>query len=143
LKLDKNIVLIGFISCGRGCIGKDLAKELEAFFVDSKSLINSYDDIAEDELKSLYDKTKEWLKYTKNSIISLDENIAVTDEISKLGNIVYIRKEFEDLEIDISKEEFEERDSIFKAKADLIFDASKLAKDVILRDILWIDFETI
>jgi len=139
LKSNNNIVLIGFVGCGRNCVGKDLASELDSFFVDTQSLTDSLltKECSDFEKEDIYKRAKKWLSSTDNTIISAKCDFAVLDEISKLGHIIYLKVPFDELkEIDIEKDEFEKKDEIFREKADFIIDG-KMPKESILKTILW------
>lgn len=137
MKFDRNIVIIGF---DNSSIGEILAKELSVAFVDSKSLTLNSETMQISELEQLYKKTKEWLKHTKNSIIALEHQIATTDEISKLGFIIYLKNR---LTPNIDRDELNILNEIFTEKADYILDTTNLSKDEVIKELLWIDFENI
>lgn len=103
---DKNIILIGYMGCGKTTVGKYLAKVLEYTFVDTDELIEqqqnrtiseifasegeqSFRDMETALLKQLIDKMSSRL------VISTGGGMAVREEnrtlLQTLGTVVYLK----------------------------------------------------
>lgn len=161
LSLNNNIVLIGFMGCGKSTIGRKLANEVDKiYFLDTDSMITTYENrqisdiFAQDSEKyfrSAENKTYEWLaKNVKNAIISTGGGLPIyVDDISNMGTVIYLKLDFEVIQarlnddelskrplfcdIQKAKELFCSRESIYEQKADVIIDANDTIENIILK----------
>ena len=146
-----NIVLIGFMGSGKSSIGRVLAKQKGMYFIDTDSLIESFEgqkirDIfanhGEGYFRELEKKTFNWLSScVDNAVISTGGGMpTVIDSFEKLGKTVYLKVDFETLlerlkaeefdkrplfaDVEFAKKIFEIREPIYTQKSELIVDAN-------------------
>jgi shikimate kinase len=148
---------------GKSTIGRLLAKECEAYFLDTDSMIESLEGQSIAEIfhqkgeayfRSLENETVHWLKENvQNAIISTGGGMLVyCEELKEVGKIVYLDVPFETIlsrmdskELDKrplfkdaieAEKTYNERDRVYRDKADIIIDASGDMKTVLstLRD---------
>lgn len=102
--MKKNIVLIGFMGCGKTSLGKKLSIILKREFIDTDDFIVTREGMSineifekkgeqyfrdlEKELCSRYNKPKSKIIATGGGIIKNDENVA---NLKKGGTIFYLR----------------------------------------------------
>lgn len=107
---DYNVVLIGFMGCGKTSIGKELSRLLEMDFIDTDDLIvkNSglyiseiFDDYGEIGFRKIEKETIEGLLDVNNSIISCGGGVVLDScnmEILKLnGKVIWLKASPEEL----------------------------------------------
>ena len=146
-----NIVLIGFMGSGKSSIGRVLAKQKGMYFIDTDSLIESFEgqkirDIfanhGEGYFRELEKKTFNWLSScVDNAVVSTGGGMpTVINDFSSLGKTIYLKVDFETLlerlkaeefdkrplfaDVEFAKKIFEIREPIYTQKADLIVDAN-------------------
>ena len=146
-----NIVLIGFMGSGKSSVGRALAKQKGMYFIDTDSLIESFEgqkirDIfanhGEGYFRELEKKTFNWLSScVDNAVVSTGGGMpTVIDSFEKLGKTVYLKVDFETLldrlkaeefdkrplfqDIEFAKKIFEAREPMYLQKADVIIDAN-------------------
>ena len=146
-----NIVLIGFMGSGKSSVGRVLAKQKGMYFIDTDSLIESFEgqkirDIfanhGEGYFRELEKKTFNWLSScVDNAVISTGGGMpTVINDFSSLGKTIYLKVDFETLlerlkaeefdkrplfaDVEFAKKIFEIREPIYTQKADLIVDAN-------------------
>lgn len=146
-----NIVLIGFMGSGKSSIGRVLAKQKGMYFIDTDSLIESFEgqkirDIfanhGEGYFRELEKKTFNWLSScVDNAVISTGGGMpTVIDSFSSLGKTIYLKVGFDTLldrlkaeefdkrplfqDIDFAKKIFDSREPVYMQKADVIIDAN-------------------
>jgi len=159
LKLS-NIILTGFMGSGKSTIGRILAKELDSYFLDTDSLIETFENKSISDIFKEYgeDKFREMEKYcfhwikkdVKNTIISVGGGFPVfIPEIKEAGVVIYLKVKFEDIlkrmnneevkkrplfqDIKKAKELFEKRDKIYEKLADYVIENKDL--ETTLREI--------
>jgi len=153
-----NIILTGFMGSGKSTVGRALAKELNTYFIDTDSLIETFENKS---IKEIFDSEGEeafrekerycfeWIKNNvKNTIISVGGGFPVfVPEIKQAGIVVYLKVEFEDIlkrmnkdeiakrplfqDIDKAKELFIKRDKIYNSLADYVIVNNDLSKTII------------
>lgn len=103
--LKDNIVMIGFMGCGKTTVGKRLAKELEYAFLDMDLFIEEEEkmtirQIFENKGESYFrrletESLKKILEQTKHTIFSTGGGLPLREEnaklLQKLGFVVYLR----------------------------------------------------
>ena len=146
-----NIVLIGFMGSGKSSVGRALAKQKGMYFIDTDSLIESFEgqkirDIfanhGESYFRELEKKTFNWLSScVDNAVISTGGGMpTVIDSFSSLGKTIYLKVGFDTLldrlkaeefdkrplfqDINFAKKIFEAREPMYLQKADVIIDAN-------------------
>ena len=146
-----NIVLIGFMGSGKSSIGRVLAKQKGMYFIDTDSLIESFEgqkirDIfanhGEGYFRELEKKTFNWLSScVDNAVISTGGGMpTVIESFSALGKTIYLKVGFETLldrlkaeefdkrplfqDIDFAKKLFEAREPMYLQKAEFTVDAN-------------------
>lgn len=145
---------------GKSSVGRLLAKEREAFFLDTDSMIESLEgkniqkifaENGEEYFRTLEQKTVQWLKSSvKNAIISTGGGMLLyCDDLKEVGKIIYLKVPFETIlsrmdEAELKKrplftdpEEarkiYNKRHSSYEEKADLIIDADADIQSVLTR----------
>ena len=146
-----NIVLIGFMGSGKSSVGRVLAKQKGMYFIDTDSLIESFEgqkirDIfanhGEGYFRELEKKTFNWLSScVDNAVISTGGGMpTVIDSFSSLGKTIYLKVGFDTLldrlkaeefdkrplfqDIEFARKIFEIREPIYTQKSELIVDAN-------------------
>lgn len=160
MSATNNIVLIGFMGSGKSTIGRLLAKEIDGYFLDTDSMIESlegksipeiFKDKGEAYFRGLEHETVSWLKNNvQNAIISTGGGMLVYCEaLKEVGKIIYLDVPFQTIlsrmdgkELDkrplfkdaIEAEKiYKDRDTVYRQKADIIIDASSDLKTVLSR----------
>ena len=155
-----NIVLIGFMGSGKSTIGRLLAKENDGYFLDTDSMIESLEGQSIAEIfrnqgeayfRALENETVHWLKDNVNNvIISTGGGMLVyCEELKEVGKIVYLDLPFETIisrmdareldkrplfkDVKEAEKTYNERDRVYRQKADIIIDASSDIKTVLTR----------
>lgn len=156
-----NIILIGFMGCGKSSVGKALAKKLDKIYLDTDALIEAKEG---QKIKQIF-KTKgerafrkmeksllKSLKASiKGAIISTGGGFGVQKGLKKLGKVVFLRAEFNDIKARLSQKElkkrplfqdekralelFNQRQAKYSKKADIIIntkdkDIKQIAKEI-------------
>ena len=125
MSLD-NIILTGFMGSGKSTIGRILAKDLRSYFLDTDSLIETFENMkikdifekfGEDKFRDMERYCFEWIKKdVRNTVISVGGGFPVfIPEIKEAGIVIYLRVDFEDILKRMNKEEIEKR-PLFKDK---------------------------
>ena len=155
-----NIVLIGFMGSGKSSIGRLLAKESEAYFLDTDSMIESLEgksiadifaESGEAYFRGLENETVHWLKNNvQNATISVGGGMLVyCEELKEVGRVIYLDVPFETILLRMSSKEqqkrplfkdtmeaekiYNERNTVYRQKADIIIDASSDMQTVLSR----------
>jgi len=146
LKLNKNLVLTGFMGSGKSSIGRIIAKKLEnSYFLDTDSLIETFENRkiseifnsdGEEYFRNAEKKVFNWIKdNVKNCVISTGGGLPMfVEEIKDAGIVIYLKVEFEDIvkrlsddeiakrplfkDLQKAKELFEKRDKVYSQLAD-------------------------
>jgi len=145
---------------GKSTIGRLLAKENEAYFLDTDSMIESlegksivdiFHDSGEAYFRALENETVHWLKNNvQNAIISAGGGMLVyCEELKKVGKIIYLDVPFEVIRSRMNSKEldkrplfkdaieaekiYNERDSVYREKADIVLDANNDIQTVLTR----------
>ena len=136
---------------GKSTIGRLLAKENEAYFLDTDSMIESlegksivdiFNDRGEAYFRTLENQTVRWLKTNvQNAIISAGGGMLVyCEELKEVGKIIYLDVPFEVIQSRMNSKEldkrplfkdaieaekiYNERDAVYRERADILIDAS-------------------
>lgn len=148
--MSDNLVLIGFMGCGKSSVGKLLAQKVQATFIDTDALIElrqnkSISEIFALEGEPFFRKLEQdiitKLACDKNIVISTGGGLPIFSEIPSTMKTIYIKTSFETILSRMTKEEiakrplfqdrakahelFTSREAIYEAKADLIIDAEQ------------------
>jgi len=146
-----NIILTGFMGSGKSSVARELAKELNTYFLDTDNLIENFEnktisEIFEKEGEEEFRKKErycfEWIKNNvKNTIISVGGGFPVfIPEIKEAGIVIYLKVDFDTILKRLSSEEIQKRPlfrdvnkarELFK-KRDEIY--AKLADYIIVND---------
>jgi len=148
-----NIILTGFMGSGKSTVGRILAKELNTYFLDTDSLIETFEnktikDIfekeGEDKFREMERYCFEWIKNNvRNSVISVGGGFPIfIPEIKQAGKVIYLKVEFNEIlqrmndeeikkrplfrNIDKAKELFIKRDEIYLKLADFVIENKNL-----------------
>lgn len=105
MKKRNNIVLIGFMGVGKGTVARALYKLTGKFAIDCDDMIESLANMkiseifktkGEDEFRKMEsDLAKFLLKNVNNAIISTGGGFYKTKNLEKLGEIVYLKGDFD------------------------------------------------
>lgn len=155
-----NIVLIGFMGSGKSTLGRLLAKETGAYFLDTDSMIESsqgksvtgiFKENGEAYFRILENETVHWLKENvSNAIISTGGGMLVyCEELKEVGKVIYLSVPFETIMSRMNAKErdkrplfkdvaeaqkiYDERDAIYREKADIIINADSHIDTVLAR----------
>ncbi|MEO1927190.1 MAG: shikimate kinase [Nautiliaceae bacterium] len=115
-----NIILTGFMGSGKSTIGRVLAKELDTYFIDTDSLIESFENRnikeifekdGEDAFREMEKRCFRWIKnHVSFTVISVGGGFPVfVPEIKEAGVVIYLKVDFEDIVKRLSKEEIDKR----------------------------------
>jgi len=148
-----NIILTGFMGSGKSTIGRILAKELNTYFLDTDSLIETFENKSISEIFNTQGEEKfremerycfNWIKKdVRNTIISVGGGFPIfIPEIKEAGIVIYLKVEFENIlkrmneeeikkrplfkDINKTKELFEKRNKIYEKLADYIIENNNL-----------------
>lgn len=152
-----NILLIGFMGCGKSTVGRILAKELDTIFLDtdiliesceSKSISKIFNEEGEEYFRSLEARVAKWiLKSARDAIISTGGGFLNCGiDLKKLGTIFYLNLDFDKINdringielekrplfknIEQAKELFYKRSEEYTKNAHFIIDAAREPKDI-------------
>jgi len=102
---NNNILLIGFMSVGKGTIARALVKELNMYSIDTDDLIQSLENRKIKEIfaknkepyfRNLEKKTALWLENSvKNTIISTGGGFYKQENLQKIGLVIYLKSSLE------------------------------------------------
>ena len=142
---------------GKSTVGRILAKELNTYFLDTDSLIESFENMSISEIFKTYgeDKFREmerycfnWIKSSvKNTVISVGGGLPVfVPEIKEAGVVIYLKVDFDEIlkrmnseeikkrplfaDIKRAKELFLKRDEIYLKLADFIIENKNIHKTI-------------
>lgn len=146
----KNIVLIGFMGVGKGTIARAFCAKTGMYGVDTDDLIESlenrkiktiFNENGEAYFRKLEAQTALWLaKNVKNTVISTGGGFFMTEDLNKIGTIVYLKSSFDGIierimsspnpehklqkrplfqEIDKARALFDKRAPLYEKKADI------------------------
>ncbi len=134
---------------GKSTVGREVAKELGTYFIDTDDLIEHFEnraisDIFEKEGEEAFRQKErycfEWIKKSvKNTVISVGGGFPVfVPEIKKAGKVIYLKVGFDEIvkrldqneikkrplfaDTDKAKELFEKRSNIYEKLADYIIE---------------------
>ena len=130
-----NIVLIGFMGCGKSSVGKVLARYLHKKFMDIDSIIeaeqnSSINDIfqinGEEYFRSLEQKCINELTQNTGQVISTGGGVPIHSTISQKSLIIYIDADFDVIMNRLSAKERQKR-PLFndESRAKALFDRRK------------------
>lgn len=155
---NKNILLTGFMGCGKSSVARVLAKRLDRVFLDTDEIIESNEKMSikeifakygEEYFRNLEKKIANWIKDSlKNSIIATGGGFVIFNEnIKELGVIFYLEASLETIKKRVDKEEmalrplfkememvemlYKQRVPIYKKRADYCIDANKSLDEVV------------
>lgn len=155
-----NIVLIGFMGCGKSTVGRLLASEVENAFLDTDDLIEKnagktiqeiFAEKGEEYFRELEVQTVQWLiTDVNNTVISTGGGMLMhCDNLDKVGKIVYLKVPFETILSRMNRSElakrpllsdqkeaekkYHERSAIYEERADIIIDADASVDTVLTR----------
>jgi shikimate kinase len=159
LSSNNNIVFIGFMGCGKSTIGRKLAHESSGvYFLDTDHLIETYEnrkisDIFQSDSEKYFrdaeKDTYDWIsKNVKSAIISTGGGLPIyIDDISHLGEVIYLKLDFETIksrlssdelskrplfsDISKAKELFATREKIYESRASIVIDANDTVDNII------------
>ena len=101
---SNNILVIGFMSVGKGRLARELAGRTDHFAIDTDDLIESFanrtvrnifNDEGEAYFRKLEQKVANWLEDSvENTIISTGGGFIGVDNLNKIGCVVYLQSDF-------------------------------------------------
>jgi shikimate kinase len=105
--MKDNIVLIGFMGVGKGRTARALAARTGMYAVDCDDLIESmtnmkikaiFEAFGEEHFRKLERKTAKWLEESvRSTVISSGGGFYKVGNLKKLGKVVYLHAEFEEI----------------------------------------------
>jgi shikimate kinase len=115
-----NIILTGFMGSGKSTIGRALAKRLKSYFLDTDSLIETFENksitqiFKEEGEEGFREKERycfEWLRdNVKNSVVSVGGGFPVfIPQIREAGFVIYLKVPFSEIVKRLNKEELSKR----------------------------------
>lgn len=142
---------------GKSSVGRELARATQRFFIDSDFIISARENLSISEIFNLkgegYFRQLEsdfihWAKKSlRNTIISTGGGMPIFNDISRVGQIIYLKIEFDEiikrlsfdemqkrpLFEDISKARvlYEERKNTYESVADKVIDANTSIGEII------------
>lgn len=133
--MKNNVILIGYMGCGKSTVGKKLAEKCQLFFLDTDAWIEEKEGITISEIFASKGETyfrdleteclKELLKGNRNNeVISVGGGLPVREENQKLlrqlGMVVYLKAEpetiYERLKGDTTRPLLQTENSLQKIK---------------------------
>lgn len=146
----KNLVIIGFMGSGKSSVGRELARATQRFFIDSDFIISARENLSiseifrlkgEEYFRQLEGDFIHWAKKSlRNTIISVGGGMPIFNDISSIGEIIYLKIEFDEISKRLSFDEmqkrplfqdiskaralYEDRKNIYERVADRIIDAN-------------------
>lgn len=146
----KNLVIIGFMGSGKSSVGRELARATQRFFIDSDFIISARENLSiseifrlkgEEYFRQLEGDFIHWAKTSlRNTIISVGGGMPIFNDISSIGEIIYLKIEFDEISKRLSFDEmqkrplfqdiskaralYEDRKNIYERVADRIIDAN-------------------
>lgn len=133
----KNVILIGFMGCGKTTVGRELAKKLNFRFIDTDYMVQKEEDKSIEKIFDLFGEQyfreieknvcykasnfKNCVISTGGGVIKHEENIV---NLRKTGIIIYLRatpeRIYENLKYDNRRPLLKNKDK-FKAICDLLY----------------------
>lgn len=109
--LKNNIVLIGFMGCGKTTVGIELAKQNNMTFIDTDTKIELEEHMTVKEIFNHFsekhfrqletNQLEKLLKTTNNAIISTGGGIVIREEnrllLKKIGTVIYLKTSEQEL----------------------------------------------
>ncbi len=117
---SSNIILTGFMGSGKSSVGRILAKRKDSYFLDTDSLIESFENqriseifenYGEEAFRNMEKRVFKWIETNvKNSIISTGGGLPMfVPEIQESGKVIYLQVDFEKIISRLTREDFEKR----------------------------------
>lgn len=113
-----NIVLIGFMGCGKTSVGKILARQIQKKFKDvdhiieaeqNSSVLNIFEEKGEEYFRSLEQKCINELTQQTAQVISTGGGLPIHSSISDKSLIVYVETDFDSILNRLSTKERDKR----------------------------------
>lgn len=145
-----NIVLIGFMGCGKTSVGKILARQIGKKFKDIDQLIEQeeessvseiFENKGEEYFRSLEQKCINKLTQSTGQVISTGGGLPIYSSIAEKSLVIYVETEFDNILNRLNKKErdkrplfydepsaralFNERIGTYKEKANFSIDATQ------------------
>ena len=164
--MKDNIVLIGFMGVGKGRTARALAARTGMYAVDCDDLIESmanmkikaiFETFGEEHFRKLEQSTAKWLEDSvKSTVISSGGGFYKVRNLKKLGKIVYLHADFEEIletirtdaraekkirkrpllqDLDKAKKLFAERLSFYRQAADIEIAVAGLTAEQVAKEI--------
>ena len=151
------MILTGFMGSGKSTVGRELAKELNTYFLDTDILIENFEGMSineifknfgEEKFRKMEKKCFEWIKKdVQNTVVSVGGGFPVfIPEIKEAGIVIYLKVTFDDILNRMNEEEikkrplfkntnkakelFEKRDEIYLKLADYVIENKNLKKTI-------------
>lgn len=126
-----NIVLIGFMGCGKTSVGKILARQINKKFMDvdklieleeKSSVLEIFENDGEEHFRSLEQKCMNQLMQSTGQVISTGGGLPIYSSISEKSLIIYVETEFDVILNRLSVKERDKRPLFYdEAKAKALF----------------------
>ncbi|MDO7253681.1 shikimate kinase [Helicobacter cappadocius] len=157
----ENIVIIGFMGSGKSSVGKELAKYTQKQFLDSDLFISNQEGLSISEIfnsrgeayfRELERDFIHWVqKNIFGAVIATGGGMPIFNDISKLGMVVYLKIDFDEIKKRLHPDEikkrpllenmhqakrlYQERERIYQRVANKIVDADapieKIIKEIL------------
>ncbi|WP_221254993.1 shikimate kinase [Campylobacter sp. 19-13652] len=161
--MKSNIILIGFMGCGKSSVARALAKKLERICLDTDALIEQSQNRKIKKIFSAQGEAafrkmeKELLKRLKasvqNAVIATGGGFGVQKGLKKLGLVVYLKMEFDEIlsrlsgdkkqlksrpllkDLNAAKALFNARAGLYEKRANLIIEVKNKSVKEIAKEI--------
>lgn len=124
-----NVVLIGFMGCGKTSVGRELARLCGNVLIDTDELIETNYGMTIAEFFALFGELRfreaevelcDWMKDNlKNAVIASGGGLPTVYDLREIGKVIYLESSFEELQRRVMNDKHIKRPLFDKSAADL------------------------